>query len=603
MWKKFQTLLFLFGIVSGSLFVALPAKQIQAATLTYVGGAEASGNSTSFNVSLTGLTGGIASAPVEGDLVVVITGFVAITNGNPGVSTAGYTEVSDLYANDTRDANMSVSWKIMTASPDTSVNCNGSGTATNGAVCIVHVWRNADPVTPFDVADTEVIGINAAIPNSPSITPVTAGAVVLSAGLGTGAANDTSVTAPAGYSNQVDISVDPGNAAIVAVASKAWSGSGAEDPAAWTNWTTSTSDSWAAVTLALRPSLTAIYEQSAYRLFDNANATDVGTPLAVQDTAATLAASGGAFRLRMLMHVGDAQLASSGESFKLQFAARSGTCDTGFSGETYSDVTSITAIAYNTANTPADGDNLTANANDPTHSGHTIVNQDYEEANNFTNTVAAVPAGQDGKWDFVLKDNGAPSGTAYCFRMRKADGSALDTYTLIPEVVTASTASQSLTFSISDNTIGFGTLSSSAARYATGDTLGASSDTANAHTISAATNAASGYVITLSGNTLTCAACGNATINAIGGTAVASSPGSEQFGLRLLVSTGNGTVAAPYNSANWALDTSAFPDQVATGSGDNTTTTFGVRYIGNISGTTEAGAYSAVLTYTATANF
>jgi hypothetical protein len=186
------------------------------------------------------------------------------------------------------------------------------------------------------------------------------------------------------------------------------------------------------------------FEQAAYRLFSNANGTDVGAALAAQDTSATLSASGDAFRLRTLLHIGDGQLGASGQDLKLQFAVKSGTCDTAFSGETYADVTGATAIAYSTANTPADGDNLTANANDPTHSGHTIVNQDYEEANNFTNTVAAIPAGQDGKWDFSLIDNGAPADTGYCFRLRKSDDSPLDTYTVIPEIITASAPSNSL---------------------------------------------------------------------------------------------------------------------------------------------------------------
>jgi hypothetical protein len=187
--------------------------------------------------------------------------------------------------------------------------------------------------------------------------------------------------------------------------------------------------------------------------------------------------------------------------------------------------------------------------------------------------------------------------------VRNANDTGIDTYTMIPEITTASVASQSLTFSISDNTIGFGTLSSSAPRYATGDTAGASADTADAHTLSVSTNASGGYAITVRGTTLTCVACGSATINAIGGTATASSPGSEQFGMRLIVNTGNGSVASPYNTINWALDTAAFPDQVASGAGDGVTSIFGVRYMSNINAITEAGTYSTALTYTATANF
>src|SRR3989344_7222602 len=46
-----------------------------AATLQYVGGAEASGNSAAYNASLTSLTGGSGGAVLAGDLVIVATGF------------------------------------------------------------------------------------------------------------------------------------------------------------------------------------------------------------------------------------------------------------------------------------------------------------------------------------------------------------------------------------------------------------------------------------------------------------------------------------------------------------------------------------------------
>ncbi|PCI19160.1 hypothetical protein COB64_04180, partial [Candidatus Wolfebacteria bacterium] len=179
------------------------------------------------------------------------------------------------------------------------------------------------------------------------------------------------------------------------------------------------------------------FEQSAYRFFNNADSTDVGSALASQDTAATLSSDGDAFRLRSLLHIGVANLASSGENFKLQFSERSGTCDTGFSGETYTDVTAGTAIAYNNNTTPSDGDNLTSNANDPTHGGDTITNQDYEELNNFTNSVSAINVGQDGKWDFSLIDNDGTSPVTYCLRIVKSDNSVLDTYSVIPEITTA----------------------------------------------------------------------------------------------------------------------------------------------------------------------
>jgi len=193
-----------------------------------------------------------------------------------------------------------------------------------------------------------------------------------------------------------------------------------------------------------RPKLTVTYstltfEQSTYRLFNNADSTDVGSALALQDTAASLSSNGVAFRLRQLLHVGGVNLGISGETFKLQFAQKSGTCDTSFTGETYADVTGATAIAYKDNTVPLDGAALTANANDPNHAGHTTVNQIYEELNNFTNSQAVINLGQDGQWDFALIDNnGAPSNT-YCLRVVKSNGSTLDTYSAIPEITTFGT--------------------------------------------------------------------------------------------------------------------------------------------------------------------
>jgi len=180
------------------------------------------------------------------------------------------------------------------------------------------------------------------------------------------------------------------------------------------------------------------FDQSGYRWFANTNTTDVGAPLANRNTSAKLANLGDPFRLRVLLHLDNANLFASSQDFKLQFATSTGACDTGFVGETYQDVTATTLIAYNN-NTPADGAALTANGNDPTHGGDTVRPQSYEEANNFTNSVSVLAQGtEDGEWDFALVDNGAPAFTSYCFRVVKAlNDVPLETYSFIPEIQTA----------------------------------------------------------------------------------------------------------------------------------------------------------------------
>lgn len=178
--------------------------------------------------------------------------------------------------------------------------------------------------------------------------------------------------------------------------------------------------------------------QSNFRFFANANSTDVGSPLAAQNTAASTASLTTSFRLRMLVYAGSTITSGTG-TMKLQVAARSGTCDTAFSGETYADVaTGSGVIRYNNNASPADGVALTANAQDPTAGGATIQNQTYEESNNF-NPSTTINATEYGKWDFSLRDVGGAANATYCFRLMYSSSSVLNYYDQIPQITLAAT--------------------------------------------------------------------------------------------------------------------------------------------------------------------
>ena len=166
------------------------------------------------------------------------------------------------------------------------------------------------------------------------------------------------------------------------------------------------------------------------------------------------------------------------------------------------------------------------------------------------------------------------------------------------DVAVIATVDPTISFSISDTSIGFGTLSSSAARYAT--TGGGAGSESVAHTLIAGTNATNGYSITIDGATLV---SGSDSIDAIGGTPAASNPGTEQFGIMITESGGSGAAVSPYDGVTYALDTGTFPDEVAAASGASADTTFSVYYLANIASATEAGSYSATMTYVATATF
>ncbi len=184
----------------------------------------------------------------EGDIVVL-----AMANGNNSdinlvINTTGYTELVELYANDSYDINLAVSYKIMGATPDTDVELTHSGSWTTA---VVHVYRGVDTDNPFDVALTSATGINSGIPNPPAITPVSDDTMIVIVGAG---AYYTSLTAPSGYSNTVQASSLSYSAgmSLLGIASKFLLTAATEDPATWGGSSSSPSCSWAAATLSLR---------------------------------------------------------------------------------------------------------------------------------------------------------------------------------------------------------------------------------------------------------------------------------------------------------------------------------------------------------------
>lgn len=170
------------------------------------------------------------------------------------------------------------------------------------------------------------------------------------------------------------------------------------------------------------------------------------------------------------------------------------------------------------------------------------------------------------------------------------------------QVAVTATVDQTLSFALSSNSIGFGSLSTSATRYAN-TSGGTGTEPSSAHTITAATNASSGYTVNISGATLT---SGANTIAAINGGPTTLSTGSEQFGIRASASGGTGAVSSPFNgsSGNYGFSaTPTTPVAFASATSSSATTTYSVNYAANISSTTKAGSYSTALTYVASANF
>lgn len=234
------------------IFFVLPGQAFGA--LQYVGGVSAGRiGSTAFgmNVSLTALTGGIGTSAAADDIVIVVLSTGSTANRSIGIiSTQGYTEEQELYSNNTIDTNLSVSWKIMGSTPDSTLTTTASGSNSDAISVTVQVWRGVDSLTPFDTAETTNTGTATAQPTPPAILPVTLGAIVIATGAGastTGAVYTTATLSNFLTKTQVD-----DNDSMTGMGSFAWS-SGTYTPAQFGGGTTDAGDSWAAVTLVLRP--------------------------------------------------------------------------------------------------------------------------------------------------------------------------------------------------------------------------------------------------------------------------------------------------------------------------------------------------------------
>lgn len=191
--------------------------------------------------SLTSLTGGIGSAPLADDIVIVAV--FGTNSSDQDISISGYEEVADLYANGTNDTNFGVFLKKMGGSPDTTVTIP----SLTGVLAVVYVLRGVDTTTPQDTTATTATKTNSGIPDPAAINTVTDDAmiVILSA-----TRDSSNFTAPSGFSN----SVKEQSTSSVLVASKIKATAGSDNPGVWSGiFFDSSSKTTASVTMALRP--------------------------------------------------------------------------------------------------------------------------------------------------------------------------------------------------------------------------------------------------------------------------------------------------------------------------------------------------------------
>jgi hypothetical protein len=229
-------------------------------SIQYVGGVQGNraGATTTTTQSISGtLTGGLASSPIEGDLVIILIGAASAATYTPTtLAVSGWT--NGTFRSNTGVTNYSYqqySYKFMTATPDTSITIPSSGNARNAQRWAVHVFRGVNSTTPLDVTTVFASGTASGRPNPGAITPSTAGAWILWTGV-SAAGTGTAFTAPTDFSTnwRGGTTSDTYDVMLGFGYYTGWT-TGEYDPAAiTTGGTTGATDSWVAETLVLRPS-------------------------------------------------------------------------------------------------------------------------------------------------------------------------------------------------------------------------------------------------------------------------------------------------------------------------------------------------------------
>lgn len=194
---------------------------------------------------------------LQNDVVVCAYACSEVVDFAMSTSSSGWTEVIEVYSNGSLvDTNLAAYWKLMGASPDTSFVAVGPGGTSNGTIGVAHAFRGVNTTTVEDATATTATGVDTSIPDGASITPVTSGAYPLVIGAGA-ASLGAAYTAGADLSSGTN-HFRTGNHAetrdiAIGMGFKSDWVSGAYDPTVWTGGNVTAGNSWAAITMALRP--------------------------------------------------------------------------------------------------------------------------------------------------------------------------------------------------------------------------------------------------------------------------------------------------------------------------------------------------------------
>lgn len=239
-------------------------------------------------------TPSLPSGLAQGDVVIVaIACDNAINSLAGGIQTSmGYTYIHEPTVN---NPGYQLAYKVMGATPDTTVTMEQE--VGRRQAYVIQAWRGVDVTEgPLDVATPSVATGTTGDPDSPSITPVTSGALVFTVGFQDDD-DSTVTTVPSGYSNSASSNTGQSSTTVgatVVIASKSWT-SGAENPAAWA---LSGSDEWVGSTIALRPLITAAWDQKSFRWRNDDGTEATATWMAAENSNPAAQTPGGVLRLR-----------------------------------------------------------------------------------------------------------------------------------------------------------------------------------------------------------------------------------------------------------------------------------------------------------------
>ena len=207
------------------------------------------GSTTTFTVPLTTLTGGIASAPRTGDLVVAYIGGSS-SNSDAVPLPSGWTELARVQGFDFRDSDLYVIYKTMGATPDTGFSIPGGlASSVNSISVAIFVYGGASTAAPvFTTAN----GSNTALCDPPAITPTVSGSVIISGGMAAHTVGDNTFSS-SDFDAFISAGANRSRGSTIGVGRFAWT-SGAFNPAEFTfSGSDATSFSWAALSLVIIP--------------------------------------------------------------------------------------------------------------------------------------------------------------------------------------------------------------------------------------------------------------------------------------------------------------------------------------------------------------